>query len=100
MDFHWLGPYKILQALGRGLYRIEGVHDAHVIPRIYGVHLKKNRTPSVEKVTEISIHRCCHSTGLLLFFFSVLVMMIMMTMMLLVKERLLKTIDCCCCLTN
>ena len=41
MDFHWLGPYKILQALGRGLYRIEGVHDADVIPRIHGVHLKK-----------------------------------------------------------
>ena len=69
MDFHWLGPYKILQALGRGLYRIEGVHDADVIPRIHGVHLKKYHTPSVEKVTEISIYHCCHSTGLLLFFF-------------------------------
>ena len=69
MDFHWLGPYKILQALGRGLYRIEGVHDADVIPRIHGVHLKIYHTPSVEKVTEISIYRCFHSTGLLPFFF-------------------------------
>lgn len=41
MDFRWLGPYKIVQALGRGLYRIEGLHDADVIPRIHGVHLKK-----------------------------------------------------------
>ena len=87
MDFHWLSPYKILQALGRGLYRIEGVHDADVIPRIHGVHLKKYHTPSVEKVTEISIYRCCHLTGLLPFFFSVLVMMIMMTAMLLLCSR-------------
>ena len=38
MDFQWVGPYRIVKALGRGLYRIESVQNEDVIPRIYGVH--------------------------------------------------------------
>ena len=43
--------FRIVEALGRGLYRIESVQNEDVIPRIHGVHLKKYHTPSVEKVT-------------------------------------------------
>lgn len=40
LDTKWLGPFKILGSLGRGLYRLQGVQTGKVIPRVNGVHLK------------------------------------------------------------
>ena len=41
LDAKWLGPYCIIGALGRGLYRLQSVlHDANIIPRVNGCHLK------------------------------------------------------------
>ena len=68
-------------ALGRGLYRIEGVHDADVIPRRFIILLVLKRLlKSLYTVVSIRLDFC-------LFFFSVLVMMIMMTAMLLLCSR-------------
>ena len=42
LDAKWVGPYKILSALGRGLYRLENVADStKLINRVNGVHLKQ-----------------------------------------------------------
>ena len=45
MDLPWLGPYKIVNSLGRGLYRLEGIDDDKVISRVNGVHLKLYHQP-------------------------------------------------------
>ena len=35
LDTKWTGPYKVAKALGRGLYRLEGVKDpSKVITRV------------------------------------------------------------------
>ncbi len=39
LDNKWLGPYTITGILGRGLFRLQGVHDADIIPRVNGYHL-------------------------------------------------------------
>ena len=42
LDEKWVGPYRIIRVLGRGLYRLEEVSDATwIINRINGVHLKQ-----------------------------------------------------------
>ena len=42
LDEKWVGPYRIVNALGRGLYRLEDVADSKkVVSRVNGVHLKK-----------------------------------------------------------
>ena len=38
MDFRWVGPYRIVKALGRGLYMVESVQNEDVIPRINSVY--------------------------------------------------------------
>ena len=40
LDEKWLGPFKIVGSLGRGLYRIMEIHNGKVVPRVHGVHLK------------------------------------------------------------
>ena len=52
--FTWLGPYRIVKSLGRGLYRIVSVDDSSkIILRVHGVHLKQYRTPKVDSENEI-----------------------------------------------
>ena len=42
LDHRWTGPYKIVSALGRGLYRLQDAHNpTKVVTRVNGVHLKK-----------------------------------------------------------
>ena len=42
LDEKWVGPYRIIRAHGRGLYRLENVADpTKVIARVNGVHLKQ-----------------------------------------------------------
>ena len=42
LDSRWTGPYRIVQSLGRGLYRLEDVRNCgKIVTRINGVHLKK-----------------------------------------------------------
>ena len=54
LDFTWLGPYRIVKSLGRGLYRIVSVDDSSkIIARVHGVHLKQYRTPKVDGENEI-----------------------------------------------
>lgn len=45
LDSKWVGPYKIVRSLGRGLYQIASVSDQKVIARVNGVHLKKYNMP-------------------------------------------------------
>eukprot|EP00731_Ephydatia_muelleri_P007349 Em0003g1597a len=53
-DFTWLGPYRIVKSLGRGLYRIVSVDDSSkIISRVHGVHLKQYHTPKVDSKNEI-----------------------------------------------
>lgn len=41
MDYKWLGPYRIVKSMGKGLYQIEGVHHPEIkIERVHGIHLK------------------------------------------------------------
>ena len=49
MDFKWLGPYKIIREIGKGLCGIEHVEDKTVIGRVHGAHLKQYLIPD-EKV--------------------------------------------------
>lgn len=42
LDTKWVGPYRIVSALGRGLYRLECAKDpTKTINRVNGVHLKQ-----------------------------------------------------------
>ena len=42
MDEKWVGPYRIVSVLGRGLYRLVEVSDpTKIITRVNGVHLKQ-----------------------------------------------------------
>ena len=41
MDFKWLGPYRIVKSMGKGLYQIESTdHRKLKIERVHGIHLK------------------------------------------------------------
>ena len=40
LDAKWLGPFRVMSSLGRGLYRLKAVDSEEVIPRVNGVHLK------------------------------------------------------------
>lgn len=47
LDPKWLGPYKIVDSLGRGLYCLQEVCDpAKIVARVNGVHLKEYNVPS------------------------------------------------------
>lgn len=51
LDSKWVGPYKILATLGRGLYRLQQVCDpAKIVTRVNGVHLKEYNMPMAFKV--------------------------------------------------
>ena len=51
MDFKWLGPYRIVKSMGKGLYQIESTsHPNEKIQRTHGIHLKPYN-PSAEMVT-------------------------------------------------
>ena len=53
LDTKWTGPYKVAKALGRGLYRLEGVKDPiKVITRVNGV-IVANRPGMARTVPEI-----------------------------------------------
>ena len=42
LDSHWTGPYRIVNALGRGLYSLESVQNKkNTVTRVNGVHLKR-----------------------------------------------------------
>ena len=40
LDFKWLGPYMIVQSMGRGLYQIQDVNDPKQKLKVHGIHLK------------------------------------------------------------
>ena len=40
MDFKWLGPFKVMKSMGRGLYQIQNVDCTEKVEKIHGVHLK------------------------------------------------------------
>ncbi len=46
LDPKWVGPYKIIRSIGRGLYGLELVEDpTKVVSRVNGVHLKPYHIP-------------------------------------------------------
>ena len=50
MDLKWLGPYKIIKALGRGIYRVQSTRDpSQIVAKVHGIHLKPYHPPD-EKV--------------------------------------------------
>lgn len=50
LDPKWVGPYRIIRKLGRGLYRLRELSDpTKVVSRVNGVHLKKYIMPEVIK---------------------------------------------------
>ena len=41
MDNKWIGPYRIVKSMGKGLYQIESADQFNVkIQRVHGIHLK------------------------------------------------------------
>lgn len=40
LDTKWLGPFRILGSLGRGLYRLKDIQTGQVVPHVNGVHMK------------------------------------------------------------
>ena len=41
MDYKWIGPYRIVKSMGKGLYQIESADQSNVkIQRAHGIHLK------------------------------------------------------------
>ncbi len=40
LDMKWLGPFKIVGSLGRGLYRLQKIDSNEIIPRVNAVHMK------------------------------------------------------------
>lgn len=46
LDPKWVGPYKIVANLGRGLYQLEECASAQMIARVNGTHLKKYSPPN------------------------------------------------------
>ena len=54
MDFKWLGPYRIVKSMGKGLYQIESADQPHIkIQRVHGIHLKTYH-PSAKTVSSYS----------------------------------------------
>ena len=45
MDPRWVGPYKIVESLGKGFYSVECLQDPSSHQRVCGVHLKVYHTP-------------------------------------------------------
>ena len=46
IDLKWLGPYKIIKTLGRGIYRVLSIDDpSQIVPRVHGIHLKPYHSP-------------------------------------------------------
>lgn len=42
LDSRWTGPYRIVNSLGRGLYKLESVQNSkNTVTRVNGVHLKR-----------------------------------------------------------
>ena len=55
IDLKWLGSYKILKALCRGIYRVQSTRDpSQKVARVHGIHLKPYHPPD-EKVHTLSI---------------------------------------------
>lgn len=51
MDYKWLGPYRIVKSMSKGLYQIESVEQPKIkIQRVHGIHLKPYR-PSAKTVS-------------------------------------------------
>ena len=46
LDPKWLGPYKIVATLGRGLYQLEECASAKVVARVNGTHSKNYNPPN------------------------------------------------------
>jgi len=40
MDFKWVGPFKVLASMGRGLYKIQNLDFPMQTEKIHGIHLK------------------------------------------------------------
>ena len=57
MDFKWLGPYRIIKSMGKGLYQIESTSQpTERIQRVHGIHLKPY-DPSGKMVTSLVVSR-------------------------------------------
>lgn len=41
LDTKWVGPYKIVASLGRGLFRLENCLTGEIVQRVNGVHIKR-----------------------------------------------------------
>ena len=60
MDYKWIGPYRIVKSMGKGLYQIESTDQSNVkIQRVHGIHLKpynpSTRTVSSSVVMSIIV---------------------------------------------
>ena len=63
MDLKWLGAYKIIKALGRGIYRVPSTDDpSQIVARVHGIHLKPYHPPD-EKVRRLGIS--CYKNNIL-----------------------------------
>ena len=40
MDFKWIGPFKVIKSMGRGLYKIQNMDCQMQTEKIHGVNLK------------------------------------------------------------
>ena len=61
LDPRWIGPYKIIKSLGRGLYGLQLVDDpSRIVSRVNGVHLKPYHYPVHSDLT-LSSHDLNHS---------------------------------------
>jgi len=57
MDFKWLGPYRVVKSMGKGLYNIESTISPNKrIQRIHGIHLKPY-DPSGKMITSLTVSR-------------------------------------------
>lgn len=63
LDSKWVGPYKIIRNLKRGLYKLEDMQDpSKIVSQVNGIHLKKYVQP---KVRSHELHANCYILQLL-----------------------------------
>ena len=72
LDHRWTGPYKMVSALGAGLYRLQDAHNpTKVVTRVNGVHLKKYLPQEVfiYQYRHYSIRLCIGSSCITLYMY-------------------------------
>uniref|UniRef100_A0A1X7UVJ1 Integrase catalytic domain-containing protein n=1 Tax=Amphimedon queenslandica TaxID=400682 RepID=A0A1X7UVJ1_AMPQE len=55
MRYKWLGPYHVINDVGKGFYSLKDVASNAVIKRIHGAHLKQFKTPPTSPATSQSL---------------------------------------------